>query len=64
MSLGKALNETPLFLCGTQWRSRTLPGYNCKVAHPACRKSRLLGTHHWQSALLVVGLWAVIFPLA
>ena len=39
-----------------RWRIRTLPGYNCEVAHPACRKGRFLGTHQWQSALLVVGL--------
>ena len=28
-------------------------GYSCEVAHPA---RRLLGTHQWPSALLVVGL--------
>ena len=39
-----------------RWRTRTTPGYNCEVAHRACRKRRLLGTHQWQSALLVVGL--------
>ena len=38
-----------------RWRTRTSPGKNCEVAHPACRKRRLLGTHQWQSALLVVG---------
>ena len=39
-----------------RWRTRTSPGYNCEAAHPACYKRRLLGTHQWQSALLVVGL--------
>ena len=38
------------------WSSRTSPDYNCKVANPACCKRRLLVTHQWQSALLVVGL--------
>ena len=33
------------------WPTRTLPGYNCEVANPACRKRRLLGIHRWQSAL-------------
>ena len=54
-----------------RWRTRASPGYNCEVASPACRKRRLLGTHQWQSALLVVGLslmtdskWGAIFPLA
>ena len=41
-----------------RWPTRTSPGYNCEVANPACRKKRLLGTHQWQSALLVVGLSA------
>ena len=36
--------------------SRTSPDYNCEAAHPACRERRLLCTHHWQSALLVVRL--------
>ena len=52
--------------------TRTSPGYNCEVANQACYKRRLLGTHQWQSALLVVGLlithdWfemGCIFPLA
>ena len=39
-----------------RWPTRTPPDYNCKVANPARRKRRLLGTHQWQSALLVVGL--------
>ena len=39
-----------------RWPTRTLPDYNCEVANPAFRKRRLLGTHQWQSALLVVGL--------
>ena len=39
-----------------RWRTRASPGYNCEAAHPACRKKRLLGTHQWQFALLVVGL--------
>ena len=39
-----------------RWPTRTSPDYNCEVANPACRKRRLLGTHQWQSALLVVGL--------
>ena len=58
MSLGKALNGTPPPLCGRQvaYPGRTSPGYNCEVANQACRKRRLLGTHQWQSALLVVGL--------
>ena len=55
-----------------RWPTRTSPGYNCEVAHPACCKRRLLGTQQWQSALLVVGLpvthdWfkmAAIFPRA
>ena len=38
-----------------RWPTRTSPGYGCKVANPACRKRRLLGTHQWLSAL-VVGL--------
>ena len=33
-----------------------LLGWNCEAAYPACRKRRLLGTHQWQYALLVVGL--------
>ena len=39
-----------------RWPTGTSPGNNCEVAHQACRKRRLLGTHQWQSALLVVGL--------
>ena len=39
-----------------RWRTRTSPGYDYVAAHPACRKMRLLGTHQWQSALLVVKL--------
>ena len=39
-----------------RWFTRTSPGYNCEVAYSACRKRRFLGTHQWQSALLVVGL--------
>ena len=39
-----------------RWPTRTSPGYSCEVANPACRKRRLLPTHQWQSALLVVGL--------
>ena len=39
-----------------RWPTRTSPGYNCEVANPAYRKRRLLDTHQWQSALLVVGL--------
>ena len=39
-----------------KWPTRTSPDYNYEVANPACRKRRLLGTHQWQSALLVVGL--------
>ena len=50
------LNGTPPPLCGRQVAHRTSPDYNCEVANPACRKRRLLGTHQWQSALLVVGL--------
>ena len=45
-----------LYLCGAdRWPARTSPGYNCEVANPECCKRRLLGTHQWQSAL-VVGL--------
>ena len=70
VSLGKALNEMPPSLWGRPVAySRTSKSYNCEVAHSACRKRRLLGTHHWQSALLVVGRpvimtgskWAAIF---
>ena len=39
-----------------RWPTHTSPDYNCEVANPSCRKRRLLGTHQWQSALLVVGL--------
>ena len=39
-----------------RWPTRTSPDYTCEVANPACRKRRLLGTHQWQSALLVMGL--------
>ena len=39
-----------------RWPTRTSAGYNCEAAHPAYRKKRLLGTHQWQSVLLVVGL--------
>ena len=39
-----------------RWPTRTLREYNCEVANPACRKRRLLGTHQWQSVLLVVRL--------
>ena len=56
VSLGKALNGTPPSLCGKQVAYPFPPGYNCEVASPACRKKRLLGTHQWQSALLMVGL--------
>ena len=38
------------------WPTRTSTGYNCEVANPACRKRRLLGTHQWQSVLLVMEL--------
>ena len=44
--LGKALKRL----------TRTSPEYNWEVANAACRERRLLGTHQWQSALLVVGL--------
>ena len=56
VSLGKALNRTPPPLCGRQVAHPYFTDYNCEVANPACRKRRLLGTHQWQSALLVVGL--------
>ena len=39
-----------------RWPTRTSPGYICEATHHACRKKRLLGTHQWQPALLVVGL--------
>ena len=35
--------------------TRASSAYNCDAAYPACCKRRLLGTHHWQSALLLVG---------
>ena len=38
VSLGKAHTVMPSSLCGDRWRSRTLPGYNCEDAQPACRK--------------------------
>ena len=53
-----------------RWPTRTSQKYNCEVINPACHERRLLGTHQWQSALLVVGLlmtdlkWAAIFLLA
>ena len=62
-----------LRLCeADRWPTCTSPGYNCEVANPAYRKRQLLGTHQWQSALLVVGYqslmagskWTTIFPLA
>ena len=37
-----------------RWPTRTSPDYNCEVANQHVR--RLLGTHQWQSTLLVVGL--------
>ena len=46
----------PLLYVADRWRTRTSSGYNCEIAHPACRKRRLLGTHHWQLAFLIVGL--------
>ena len=39
-----------------RWSTRISQGFNCEVANPACRKRRLLGTHQWQSALLMMGL--------
>ena len=39
-----------------RWPTRTTPRYNWEAAHPACCKRRLLVTHQWLSALLVVGL--------
>ena len=56
VSLGKGLNGTPLPLCGRQVAYPYFTGLQFEVADPACRKRRLLGTHQWQSALLVVGL--------
>ena len=56
VSLGKEFNGRPLLYVADRWPTHTLPGYNCEVANPACRKRRLLGTHQWQFALLVVGL--------
>ena len=56
VSLGRLLAGRLRFYVADRWPTRTSPGYNCKVAHPACLKKRLLGTHQWQSALLVVGL--------
>ena len=54
--LGKALNKMPTSLSADRWPTHALLDYNCEVAHPACRQRRLLGTHQWQSALLLVGL--------
>ena len=56
VSMGKALTGCLHLYMEDRWPTGTLPGYNCEVANPACRKRRLLGTHHWQSALLAVGL--------
>ena len=36
--------------------TRASSGCNCEVAHPVCRKRRLLDTHQWQFVLLMVGL--------
>ena len=36
-----------------RWPTRTSPGYNCEVAHPACCNKLLLGTH--QKAVRIVG---------
>ena len=38
------------------WPTRKSSGCNCEVANPTCRKRQLLGTHQWQSALLVLRL--------
>ena len=50
------LTGRPHLYVADRWPTRTLPDYNCEVANPACGKRRLLGTHQWQSALLVMGL--------
>ena len=55
-SLARHLTGRLLLYVADRWPTRTLPGYNSEAAHPACHKRRLLGTHQWQSALLVVGL--------
>ena len=55
VSLGNALNKMPLSSCGRQVVYHSSQGYNCEAAHPACCKKRLLDTHQWQFALLVVG---------
>ena len=39
-----------------RWPTPTSLDYNCEVANSACHKLRLLGTHQWQSALLLMGL--------
>ena len=49
-----------LHLCVVEkWRTRISPGCNCEVAHPARRKNGLLGSHQWQSTLLVAGLTVI-----
>ena len=55
VSLGKHLTGRLHLYVADRCCTRTSPGYNCEAANPACRKRRLLGTHQWQSALLVVG---------
>ena len=39
-----------------RWPTRTSPDYNCEIVNPARCERRLLGTHQWQFAYLVVGL--------
>ena len=39
-----------------RWPTCASPDYSCEVANPACHKRRLLATHQWHFALLVVGL--------
>ena len=36
--LGKALNKRLHLYVADRWRTRASPGYNCEVAHPACRR--------------------------
>ena len=55
-----------------RWHTRTLPGYNCEVAHSACQKddswvptSGSPPCWWWGYQSLMTGSkWAAIFPLA
>ena len=54
VSLGKAFKGTLHFYVADTRPTRISPGYNCEVANTDVAKTQLLGTHQWQSALLVV----------